>query len=157
MTLKKNKLAFSLLTALFFSLPISQTFAHEHHCDIKETELGNTMKYIKSELRAYNKGFDAEDKAEMKEHAGELVKLTAKAETLIPASIAITNHAEKVEDLTAEQKAKFVQYQEKMSELNATFIALSETTDETEIETLLGQVKEHTKTGHQQFRLDCKK
>lgn len=157
MTLKKTKLALALTATLVFSLPMSQAFAHEDHCDIEDTELGDTMKYMKSELRAYNKGFDSEDQAEMKEHAGELVKLSERAKLLIPTLISKDNHAEKIEDLTAEQKEEFTKYQEEMSKLHVTLVALSSATDEAEIEALLTKIKEHTKTGHKQFRLNCKK
>jgi len=157
MIIKKTKLAIALVSALVFSLPMSQAFAHEDHCDIEDTELGDTMKYMKSELRAYNKAFDSEDQEGMQEHINELLKLSERGSQFIPTLIAKDNHAEKVEDLTAEQKTQFTEYQTAMQNINATFKAISETTDETEIQALLNKVKSQNKEGHKKFRLNCKK
>ena len=158
MTVKRNKLALSLAATLFLSLPMGQAFAHEEHCEIKDTELGDMMKYMKSELRAYNKSFNSEDQAEMKEHANELLKLSAKAEQLIPVVISKASHhdANSKGEVSADQKVKFALYQKEMQDLNATFKALSETNDKVEIEALLAKVKQQQKQGHNAFRQNCK-
>ena len=158
MTIKKNKLVLSLAATLFLSLPMSQAFAHEDHCEIKDTELGDIMKYMKSELRAYNKGFNSEDQAEMKEHANELLKLSAKAEQLTPVVISNASHhdADNKGEVSADQKVKYSLYQKEMQDLHATFKALSETNDEAEIEILLAKVKKQQKQGHNAFRQNCK-
>lgn len=157
-TIKRNKLALSLAATLFLSLPMSQAFAHEEHCEIKDTELGDMMKYMKSELRAYNKSFNSEDQAEMKEHANELLKLSAKAEQLIPVVIAKASHhdADSKGEVSVDQKVKYGLYQKEMQDLNATFKALSETNDKVEIEVLLAKVKKQQKQGHNAFRQNCK-
>ena len=156
--IKRNKLALSLAATLFLSLPMSQAFAHEEHCEIKDTELGDMMKYMKSELRAYNKSFNSEDQAEMKEHANELLKLSAKAEQLIPVVIAKASHhdADSKGEVSVDQKVKYGLYQKEMQDLNATFKALSETNDKVEIEVLLAKVKKQQKQGHNAFRQNCK-
>uniref|UniRef100_UPI0004917BD2 hypothetical protein n=1 Tax=Psychromonas hadalis TaxID=211669 RepID=UPI0004917BD2 len=87
MNIKKTKLAITLTGVLFLSLPMSQAFAHQDHCEIKETQLGETMKYIKSELRAYVKGFKKGDRQKMQKHLDELLKLSVMANKHTPAKI----------------------------------------------------------------------
>lgn len=157
MILKKTTLTLALTGTLFFALPMTHAFADEAKCEIKDTELGDTMKYMKSELRAYKKALNSEDQAGMQEHAGELVKLSDRGVEFIPVLISRENKAEKVADLTTEQKAEFVKYQQAMKDLNSTFKTLSETTDKAEIEAILVKVEEQDKQGHKQFRLKCKK
>lgn len=158
MIIKKTKLAFALTSALLFSLPISQAFAHEEHCEIKDSELGDIMKYMKSELRAYNKGFDSEDKEKMQQHVYELLKLSTKARELIPVVITKVDHDDpaKPQQVSAKQKVKYSLYQKEMQQLNDTFKALSATNDKVEIEVLLAKVKQQQKQGHNAFRQNCK-
>lgn len=92
MNIKKTKLAMALTGALFLSLPMSQAFAHEEHCEIKETQLGEIMKYMKSELRAYVKGFKKGDAKKMKKHLDELLKLNVMANKHTPAKISMMEH-----------------------------------------------------------------
>lgn len=159
MIIKKTKLAISLAATLLLSLSMSQAFADQAKCEVKDTELGDIMKYMKSELRAYNKGFDSEDKEEMLKHANELVMLSAKAEQLVPVVIAKESNdgTDKTAGVSAEQKVKYSLYQKEMKGLNASFQALSKTTDKAEIEVLLAKVKEQDKQGHHAFRQKCKK
>ena len=153
----KNKLALTLLGALLFTQPTSLVFAHAEHCGIKETTLGDTMKYIKSELRAYNKGFKADDQAEMQAHINELIKLSEKSETLIP--VVIDNmeqgHVEASSDLSEAQQKQYAQYQAQMRELNNTFKKIKVSSDANEINTLLETVKQQQKEGHKSFRQNC--
>ena len=92
MNIKKTKLALALTGALFLTLPMSQAFAHEKHCDIKETQLGESMKHMKSELRAYVKGFKKDDTEKMQRHASELIKLTDVAINETPMKINMMEH-----------------------------------------------------------------
>lgn len=96
MNIKKTKLALALTGTLFLTLPMSQAFAHENHCEIKETQLGETMKHMKSELRAYVKGFKKGDADKMQRHLDQLLSLSEKANQYTPAKIAQMNH----EDMT---------------------------------------------------------
>jgi len=95
MNIKKTKLAIALTGALFLTLPMSQAFAHEKHCEIKETQLGETMKHMKSELRAYVKGFKKDDTDKMQKHLNELLKLSEKANQYTPVKITQMNHENK--------------------------------------------------------------
>jgi len=159
MILKKTTLTLALMGTLFFALPMTHAFADEIKCEIKDTELSDIMKYMKSELRAYNKGFDSENKEEMLQHANELVMLSEKAGQLIPVVIAKESNdgTNKTEGVSAGQKVKYSLYQKEMKGLNASFQALSKTTDNAEVEVLLAKVKEQNKQGHHAFRQKCKK
>lgn len=94
MNMKKSKIALLLTGTLFLSLPMSQAFAHEDHCEIKETQLGETMKHLKSELRAYVKGFKKGDQEKMQRHLNELLQLSEKAVQYTPVKIAQMGHAD---------------------------------------------------------------
>ena len=94
MSIKKTNLVLVLSGALFCSLPMSQAFAHEKHCEIEDTELGDLMKYMKSELRGYTKGFKSDDQEKMQKHLNELIKLSEKAHQLVPVTISKPNHTD---------------------------------------------------------------
>ncbi|WP_413693442.1 hypothetical protein [Psychromonas sp. KJ10-2] len=87
MNIKKTTVATLISGVLLLGLPISSTVAHENHCEIKETELGQLMKHMKSELRGYVKGFKSEDQAKMQAHLNELLTLAEKAHQFIPVTI----------------------------------------------------------------------
>ena len=87
MKMKKSTLAIALTGALLFTLSISQAVAHEKHCDIEETELGDIMKYMKSELRGYNKGFKADNANKMQKHLTELLLLSERAKQYMPVMV----------------------------------------------------------------------
>ncbi|MDN2663426.1 cytochrome b562 [Psychromonas sp. 14N.309.X.WAT.B.A12] len=158
MSMIKSKLAFTLLGALFFTQPASLVFAHAEHCGIKETVLGDTMKYIKSELRAYNKGFKADNKAEMQDHINELIMLSGKAEALMPVVIENMDgeHGESSNELTELQKQQYKQYQQQISEMTHTFKKIKASSDPAEISSLLEIVNQQKKQGHKSFRQNCK-
>ncbi|WP_193755497.1 copper resistance protein CopA [Psychromonas sp. psych-6C06] len=92
MNVKRTKIALLLSSTLFLSLPMSSAFAHEAHCEIKETQLGETMKHLKSELRAYVKGFKKGDQEKMQQHLNELLLLSEKAIQFTPVKIAQMDH-----------------------------------------------------------------
>jgi len=154
----KRNLAFTLLSALLFTQSTSLVFAHADHCGIKETTLGDTMKHIKSELRAYNKGFKADDKAEMQEHINELIMLSGKAKALLPVVIENINgeHSEVSSELTAQQKQQYGQYQQQITEMTNTFKKIQASSDSDEISSLLEIVNQQKKQGHKSFRQNCK-
>ncbi|MEI6896733.1 MAG: copper resistance protein CopA [Psychromonas sp.] len=87
MNIKKTKIALALTGALFLSLPISQAFAHEHHCEIEETQLSEIMKHMKSELKGYVKGVKSEDQEKMQKHLNSLLTLSEKATQYVPVVI----------------------------------------------------------------------
>jgi len=92
MKIKKTKLALALTASLLLSLPMSQAFAHEAHCEIEETQLGETMKHMKSELRAYVKGFKKGNAEKMQQHLNELLALSEKANQYTPVKISKMHH-----------------------------------------------------------------
>ncbi|PKG38538.1 copper resistance protein CopA [Psychromonas sp. Urea-02u-13] len=222
--MKKTKLALALTGALFLTLPVSQVFAHEKHCDIKETQLGETMKHIKSELRAYVKGFKKDDANKMQKHALELIKLTERAINETPMKIKMMGHEgmpnmegmdhskmemadmkgmdhskmdmadmkgmdhskmdmadmkdmdhskmdhgdmklsspehdmskmPSMKGMSAEQHHQHMMYMQGMQQLKALFETLANTSEKNEIKQTLGEIKEHSKKSHQQYRLDC--
>ena len=202
MNIKKTKLALTLTGALFLALPISQAFAHESHCEIKDTELGDLMKYMKSELRGYVKGFKSNDQEKMQKHLNELLILSEKAHQLMPVTVAQMSHTNmdmeamdhanmdhanmdmkamdhgkidhanmdmkamdhadhdmstmpSMQGMSAEQHHQHLKYMQGMEQLQTLFKGLNETKDATQIKTLLGKIKEHSKKSHQQFRQDC--
>lgn len=212
MNIKKSKLALALTGALFLSLPMSQAFAHEDHCEIKETQLGETMKHIKSELRAYVKGFKKDDAQKMQKHLNELLMLSEKANQYTPVKIAQMSHDNmkgmdhskmdmkemdhskmnmkemdhskmdmkgmdhskmdhgdmnmdsmdhdmssmpQMEGMSPEQHHQHMKYMQGMTQLQDLFKKLDQTKDKDEIKTILGEIKEHSKKSHQQFRQDC--
>lgn len=93
MNIKKTKIVLTLSSLIFLAIPLSSAFAHEKHCEIKETQLGETMKYMKSELRAYVKGFKSDDSQKMQQHLNELLKLSAMAAEQTPVKIKNINAA----------------------------------------------------------------
>lgn len=93
MKIKKTKLAVILSASLFLFTPFLTVSAHSEHCEIKETELGEIMNQMKSELRAYVKGFKAEDQNKMQRHLNELLQLSEKANKLTPVTIMQMGHS----------------------------------------------------------------
>ncbi len=87
MNIKKSKIVLALGGLIFLAAPLGSAFAHEQHCEIEDTQLGNTMKYIKSELRAYVKGFKNDDPQKMQQHLNELIKLSSIAAEQTPVKI----------------------------------------------------------------------
>lgn len=83
----KTKMVLTLSGLIFLAMPVSSAFAHEQHCEIKETQLGETMKYMKSELRAYVKGVKRDDAEKMRQHLNELLKLSSMAAEKTPIMI----------------------------------------------------------------------
>ena len=94
MTIKKIQRALILTSTLFLSLTMSQAFAKDGHCDIKETQLAGTMKHIKSELRAYVNEFKKGDQQMMQKHLNELLKLSEEAYQYTPQKIAKMHHGD---------------------------------------------------------------
>ncbi|MEJ6077571.1 hypothetical protein MT391_03340 [Vibrio sp. 1-Bac 57] len=175
--IKKTKLTFVLAGALLLTLPMSQAFAHAEHCESKDTELGETMKYMKSELRAYVKGFKTDDAKKMQKHLNELLMLSDKASQYMPVMITKMQHADSdkskmkemdhakmdmsvmsnMQGMNVEQHNQKQKYVTEIKQLNSLFNALNATKDETEIKAILNKIQTQTKKGHKQFRQNCKK
>lgn len=245
MNIKKTKIAFALSGLIFLAMPLPSAFADEKHCDIKETQLGDTMKYMKSELRGYVKGFKGDDAEKMQLHLTELLKLSAMAEKHTPAKIKNMHehedmshdgmamvgmdHSKMKQDgsvmpemdhskmkhdgnaipemdhnkmkldgnvmpemdhskmghadmamvgmdhsdmdvgstahdmsampsmpgMTAEQHHQHMMYMQGVEKLQELFKQLANTQDKSEIKTILGNIKEHSKKNHQLFRQNC--
>lgn len=132
MKTKKTKLAVILSASLFLFTPFSTVSAHSEHCEIKETELGETMKHMKSELRAYVKGFKAEDPDKMQRHLNELLQLSEKANKLTPVTIMQMGH----DDSSEMDHSAMVA----MSEMDHSQMIHGVTADMTEMD--------HSKMGH---------
>ncbi|WP_372880592.1 hypothetical protein [Psychromonas sp.] len=247
MNIKKSKIVLALGGLIFLAAPLGSAFAHEQHCEIEDTQLGNTMKYIKSELRAYVKGFKNDDPQKMQQHLNELIKLSSIAAEQTPVKIkkmhdhdmpmaemdhsqmdmsgmaemdhsqmdmsgmAEMDHAQMdmsgmsemdhsqmdmsgmaemdhsqmdmsgmaeldhsqmehsqmaspqhdmasmpgMEGMSNEQHHQHMMYVEGINELKELFKQLEKTQGTEQIKTVLGQIKEHSKKSHQQFRQDC--
>jgi hypothetical protein len=87
MKIKKSKIALLLGSLLLLSMPLSSAYAHEDHCEIEDTQLGNMMKSMKSELRGYVKSFKADDPQKMQQHINELLTLNVMAAKQTPVKI----------------------------------------------------------------------
>ena len=77
MNIKKSKIGLALSGLLFLSAPLSSVFADQKHNEIKQTQMGGTMQYIKSELRGYVQGVRSDDAQKMQQHLNELLTLSA--------------------------------------------------------------------------------
>ena len=77
MNMKQTKIALALGGLLFLSAPLSSAFADEKHNENKEMQMGNTMQYIKNELRGYVEGVKGDDAQMMQQHLDQLLKLSA--------------------------------------------------------------------------------
>lgn len=147
MNIKKTNIILTFAVTLFLVLPMHQTFAHEAHCEIKDTQLGNIMKYMKSELRAYTKSVKSGDKIKMQKHLNELLMLSKQASEQMPVVINHTKHSVK----EVEEK----EYLKLMKELHHTFEILNETENESDIKLILKDIKNQKNIGHKEFRQDC--
>lgn len=185
MKIKKNNRAISLSVLLFLSSPFSTVFAHSEHCEIKETELGETMKFMKSELRAYVKAFKSENMDNMQRHLDQLIQLIEKAEKLTPVSIMQLDHEQmdinmahktaemehskmdhgemsrpdhdmsKMAGMSNEQHHQHMKYIQGMTKLQGLFQQLDESKDREEVKKILGNIKQHSKQSHHSFRQNC--
>ena len=241
-------------SVIFLATPFTSAFAHEKHCEIKDTQLSDTMKYMKSELRGYVKGFKGDDAEKMQQHLNELLKLSSMLADQTPVKIKNMhaasmdheqmdmsemdhakmdmqatpemdhskmdhskmdhgdmemnhgdmemNHGDMampemdhskmdhgdmdmaeqpemdhskmdhgdmnmdsedhdmsamptMEGMTAEQHHQHMLYMHGITQLQDLFKELDKTQDKAEIKTILGQIKEHSKKSHQQFRQNC--
>jgi DNA-directed RNA polymerase subunit F len=95
MNFKRNKIALVLGAFVFLATPLASASGsgsgsdhdHDKHCEIEDTQLSDTMKYMKSELRAYVKGFKKDDSEKMQKHLNELLKLSTLAADQTPVKI----------------------------------------------------------------------
>lgn len=177
MNIKKTKITLILSGLIFLAMPLSSAFAHEQHCEIKETQLGDTMKYMKSELRAYVKGVKSDDAQKMQQHLNELLKLSSMAAEQTPVKIknmhaagmdhqqmdmSTMDHGDMdvkdmpaMEGMSADQHHQHMLYMQGMSKLNEQFKALDQAQDKAEIKVILSKIKMHIKKSHQAFRQNC--
>jgi hypothetical protein len=88
MNIKKSKIALTLSGLLFLSVPLSSAFAAENHC-----EMSATMMSMKSELVGYVKGVKDDDTNKMHQHMNELLLLSEKSKSEIPANIKGMDHS----------------------------------------------------------------
>ena len=88
MNIKKSKIALTLSGLLFLSVPFLSAFADENHC-----EMSATMMSMKSELVGYVKGVKGDDTNKMHQHMSELLLLSEKAKSEIPANIKRMDHS----------------------------------------------------------------
>ncbi|MFT7053224.1 MAG: hypothetical protein ACJAU1_000777 [Psychromonas sp.] len=87
MNIKKRKIGLALGGVLFLSVPLSSAFADQKHNEIKQTQRGGPMQYIKSELRGYVQGVKSNDAQKMQQHLNELLTLTAMTAEQAPVEI----------------------------------------------------------------------
>ncbi|PKH02100.1 hypothetical protein CXF72_13365 [Psychromonas sp. MB-3u-54] len=76
MNIKKSKIALALGALLFLSVPLSSALADQNHNDVKVAQRGDTMEFIKSELRGYVKGVKSDDAQKMQQHLNKLLTLS---------------------------------------------------------------------------------
>lgn len=179
MNIKKTKIALALSGLMFLAAPLPSAFAHDKHCEIKDTPLGDTMKYMKSELRGYVKGVKGDDPQKMQQHLNGLLKLIAVAAEQTPVKIknmqamdhgdmeskamehsdmkmdSAEHDMSKMPGMSNEQHHLHMQYMQDITELQELFKALNTVQNKAEIKDILGKIKQHIKKNHQQFRQDC--
>lgn len=77
MNIKKSKIALALGVSIFLAMPLSSALADQKHNDVKVVHMGDTMQFIKSELRGYVKGVRSDDAQKMQQHLNKLLTLSA--------------------------------------------------------------------------------
>jgi hypothetical protein len=77
MNIKKSKIALALGVSIFLAMPLSSALADQKHNDVKVVHMGDTMQFIKSELRSYVKGVRSDDAQKMQQHLNKLLTLSA--------------------------------------------------------------------------------
>jgi len=77
MNIKKSKIVLALGALLFLSVPLSSAFADQKHNENKEMPMGDTMQFIKNELRGYVQGVKGDDEQKMQQHLDKLLTLSA--------------------------------------------------------------------------------
>jgi hypothetical protein len=77
MNIKKSKVALALGASVFLAMPLSSALADQKHNDVKVVHMGDTMGFIKSELRGYVKGVRSDDGQKMQQHLNKLLTLSA--------------------------------------------------------------------------------
>ena len=92
MHIKKSKIALALGALLFLSVPLSSAFADQKHNENKEMQMGDTMQFIKNELRGYVKGVKGDDAQKMQQHLDKLLTLSA---------MSTNQSADKIENMPA--------------------------------------------------------
>ncbi len=187
--LKKITLVLALTGAV--SLP---AMAHSEHC--KDTELGNIMKTMKTDLKLYVEAFKADDKGAMQAQAAKLLTSARQAKNEVPLKLQQDPHGNMADmshamdnmpamdhdmgnmkgmpamkhDMAAMDHRKMgnmagmdhqthmqhMAYTQGIEKLSNLFEQLQTATDRAMIKATLGQIKQHSKTSHREFRLDCK-
>ncbi len=92
MNITKSKIALVLGALLFLSVPLSSAFADQKHNENKEMQMGDTMQFIKNELRGYVKGVKGDDAQKMQQHLDKLLTLSA---------MSTNQSADKIENMPA--------------------------------------------------------
>ncbi|ABM03192.1 hypothetical protein Ping_1371 [Psychromonas ingrahamii 37] len=77
MNIKKSKIALALGVSIFLAMPLSSALADQKYNDVKVVHMGDTMQFIKSELRGYVKGVRSDDAQKMQQHLNKLLTLSA--------------------------------------------------------------------------------
>jgi len=169
MHIKKSKIALALGALLFLSVPLSSAFADQKHNVIKQTQMGGTMQFIKSELRGYVKGVRSGDAQKMQQHLNKLLTLSAMTTEQIPVYMrnmqgmghsTMTNgdmeiesadyNMSTMESMSPAQNLHMI-YMQGIAGLNDLFKQLDKTQDQTEIKFILNKIKAQLKNNQQLF------
>lgn len=158
--MKKTKIALALGGLIFLAAPLSSVFATEKHHEMQEMQMGDSMQYIKNELRGYVDGVKSNDTQKMQQHLNELLKLSelpAMDHSNMDHSEMNMNSGEhdmsampSMEGMSPAQH-QHMMYMQGIAGLNDLFKQLAKTQDKTEIKLILGKIKEHIKNNRQLF------
>lgn len=120
-------------------------FAHAAHC--KDTELGTLMDGMKTDLKAYVKAFKSSDAPEMQTRLDRLLVASEKSKDYLP---------QKLQDQSPVKKDQAREYLQGMDKLTGLLTELQLATgDKLQTKQLLGQIKKHSKSSHEDFRKEC--
>ncbi|MDN3653488.1 cytochrome b562 [Thalassotalea ponticola] len=136
-----------LVASLLTATTMSSAFAAHPMCG--ETELAAVMNDMKDNMKTIKQSFKAGNTAQVKQAAEELLSNIGKTDSLVPLSISDDNQ------LTAEQKRKFEQYQRGMATLEQATTELINANDSDAIKQALANIGKVAKKGHKAFKLDC--
>lgn len=167
-SIRKTLLA---LTGAGLLLSASNVFAHSAHC--KDTELGELMKGIKEDLKTYVGAFKTSDTTIMQQAVAEMIAASEKAKNYTPLKLqeeaempqmSTQDHAQmggmngmpNMAGMSHTTHMEHMRYLDGIAKLNQLFQDLKAAeNNKDEVKSLLGQIKQHSKSSHEAFRKDC--
>lgn len=166
-TQKKFKKALVALGMTGLLLTGQTAFAHSDHC--KDTELSKLMEGMKDDLKGYVAAFKASNAEEMQQRVQQLLDASVKAKDEIPLKLKADSpmpdmkadeHHQKManmEGMSHSAHMEHMRYLEGIDQLNQLLSDLQAAgTDSDQVKSLLGKIKQHSKSSHEAFRKECK-